>query len=212
MVVTFITSDCVEDCASALDSKRLNKQISECMWILKDLENNTNTTQPSVAMWIGYNDALKLYTNACIEEWKSRGKNTQYELFEIRNYEAPWWWGWNELILSHKLSLIRKDEKYYADMFCLQDEEIMHIRKVGYVWPSKALNKYGSEVLSKDILEICEPIGKGAPANYRWEIEEVEEWLENRGVNPKTGKKISTTAKKGVYADLLKAATIYKLI
>ena len=50
----------------------------------------------------------------------------------------------------------------------------------------------------------------GAPAQYRWTLEEVLEWKNNKTVNPKTGKTINPKSKTGVYSDVKKAYGYYK--
>ena len=126
----------------------------------------------------------------------------------------PWWFQWKPLIYSHQSSLLRKNPKYYNIFFHMLDEyeyehgfdrdELKEYLNVGYLWP----HKLSSEQIEICLPSYCDAIGTGAPATYRWTREEVEEWLNDVYVNPKTGRGIKPT-KSGVYSDLKKAAKLY---
>ena len=66
-------------------------------------------------MWGPYVNALKLYYNDCIDEWKSRGfKNTmEYEVIE-GEFVLPHWLGDEEFHSSHRANLLRKDIQFYS--------------------------------------------------------------------------------------------------
>lgn len=99
MVVTFIISSDFKENFKKLCNKRLGKQRLEALRIIEKLEyfdengwdpsdykgtNNTRyVTQPVLLMWKGYTDALKLYFNMCVEEWRSRGFKNTMPLFEV---------------------------------------------------------------------------------------------------------------------------------
>ena len=93
--------------AKVLDWKRLGKQRVE------GLRNH-----PIVKMWTGYDDALKLYTNAMIEEWIKRGYNNTMKIYHVpESVEFPEWIGDNRLHRSHRMNLLRKDYEHYSRFF-----------------------------------------------------------------------------------------------
>ena len=67
---------------------------------------------PAVRMWLCHNDSLRLYINAHIEEWISRGNKNNMELFAIENPEiipAPSWTQDPIMHQNHKAALYRKE-------------------------------------------------------------------------------------------------------
>lgn len=215
MVVTFVFSSNPKS-IKYLDDKRLNKQRIEANQILNTLLGNSKgwANHPAVKMWDGYEDALKVYINHCIRAWLKRGKNCTLEEYEIDEDEVewPWWYGWKDLHLSHKANLLRKKPEYYEEIFPLKDKEKVWLDH-GYIWPHKISKKIRRGVLEGERYapaKVCDPIGTGAPAQYRWTIEDIEKWRDNRKVNPKTGKAINPDAKTGIYQDIYKAYRYYK--
>lgn len=211
MVVTFVISSDLNKSAAILDDKILNKQILECDLILNSLLLGKVTNQPSFNMWLGYEDALVIYRNAMLREWIQRGKNSTREfLEEEEDVVWPWWWGWKKLMLSHRLSLYRKDPQHYASL--IREHEKKYLATIGYIWPYKLFEEfYGDieKIKSLHLERLASPLGKGVPAQYRWSIEDVEKWLQNKNKNPRTGRNISSASKTGVYSDLEKAYTYY---
>jgi Pyrimidine dimer DNA glycosylase/2-cysteine adaptor domain len=207
MVVTFVTSS-HPSCVAVLDSRRLNKQRVEAQQILDVLLSGGKRNHPAIHMWRGHTDALKVYINYCIREWRARGGACKLDEYEIEEDEVefPWWFAWRPLYVSHRCSLIRKDPEYYTDKLRLKKSEKVWLDH-GYVWPSKLKNiditrKYSPE-------EVCVPIGSGAPAQYRWSVEEVRKWKKDKLVNPRTGRAIKKDAKTGLYKDIEKAYNHY---
>lgn len=116
---TFLPYADFKKSAACLDNKRLNKQILEAKTIYDIvIENRTSggwTSHPAVNMWRGYPEALALYFNACLDEWKRRGKHHSYENIPIadeKNIKMPPWLGNERLHSSHRSNLLRKDEWY----------------------------------------------------------------------------------------------------
>ena len=103
--------------AIMLDHKRLGKQRVEAMQILKALDdpNNRWRNHPAVRMWKGYENALKIYYNIAVEEWKKRGYNNTMK-FEYINGEVkyPHWLGREDFHDSHKSNLLRKNKEFYS--------------------------------------------------------------------------------------------------
>tara|TARA_B100000686_G_C16742331_1_gene947335 strand:- start:1502 stop:1921 length:420 start_codon:yes stop_codon:yes gene_type:complete len=108
--------------AKVLDWKRLGKQRVEGLTILNilspDYDKKGWKNHPIVKMWTGYDDALKLYTNAMIEEWIKRGYNNTMKIYHVpESVEFPEWIGDNRLHRSHRMNLLRKDYKHYSRFF-----------------------------------------------------------------------------------------------
>jgi hypothetical protein len=74
---TFLPYASFEQTATILDWKRLGKQRLEGMQIMKIITTpgyvGAWAHHPAVKMWRGYENALKLYVNTMITEWKCRG-------------------------------------------------------------------------------------------------------------------------------------------
>lgn len=127
-------SDFIES-MKVLDSKRLGKQRVEAYQILNVLLERPRkdgkpykgwVNHPCVRMWRGYEDALKVYINVCIDEWKERGfKNTMnYEIPSTNDVIFPEWLGKYELHSSHRSNLLRKDKEYYSKFGWLETDDI----------------------------------------------------------------------------------------
>ena len=103
----------------SLDWRRLGKQRVEAHQVLNVLLGRTNTqgwrNHPITRMWAGYESALKLYFNLCVQEWVRRGYNNNMELEDVPYViKYPEWLG-NELFpSSHRANLLRKDSEYYS--------------------------------------------------------------------------------------------------
>lgn len=88
------------------------------------------SSHPIVRMWVGYENALKLYINAMIKEWLNRGyKNTMATYDVPENSTKPWWVYTKALINSHKASLHRKLPTHYEPT---HKKYLMR----GYIWTS----------------------------------------------------------------------------
>ena len=130
--MTFVTSSNLQECAKALDYKRLGKQRVEAYQILRTLKGHSHgwKNHPAVKMWRGYEDALALYMNAMIEEWVARGYKNTMKLEEIQSQpKFPWWFAWKPLHDSHKAALNRKMPEWY------QFDVDVVFEKHGYIWP-----------------------------------------------------------------------------
>jgi len=129
---TFLPYPDFTESARCLDSRRLGKQRVEAMQILRALANPNYGWQhhPAVQMWRGYDQALKLYMNAIIEEWVRRGYRNNMPLVGVMGkIEMPLWVGNENFHASHRSSLLRKDPKHYAQ-FCWKE-----VPDLPYIWP-----------------------------------------------------------------------------
>ena len=119
---TFLPYEDFQKSFEALDYRRLGKQRVEAYQLLNVLLNRNNRkgwrNHPATKMWRGYENALKLYTNLCIDEWKKRGyvNNMKYEVIEGRIVMPPWM-GDEVFHLSHRSNLVRKLPERYAEMW-----------------------------------------------------------------------------------------------
>jgi hypothetical protein len=129
---TFLPDPDFAVCAATLDNRRLGKQRLEAYQILRTLRGLSSgwSHHPAVAMWRGYEDALGLYMNAMIDEWKRRGfKNTMERATPREPVQMPHWLGDPALHASHRSNLLRKDPDYYARFGWLEEPNLP------YVWP-----------------------------------------------------------------------------
>lgn len=135
---TFLPSLDFSECAKVLDNRRLNKQILEARIIYNIIvEKKTNgawVNHPIVKMWREYPEALALYYNTCLFEWRGkRGKNHKYEFIKAdENCVMPSWLGDDRLHSSHRANLLRKDFEFYSKYGW--DENKMEYWKMLYWW------------------------------------------------------------------------------
>lgn len=140
---TFLPYPDYEQSAKCLDMKRLGKQRSEVLILLRTLLKLPNgkgwKNHPATKMWEGYEASLFDYGCAICYEWKLRGyRDTVYDklldlLVKIPNdhYRHPLWLGDERLHSSHRASLLKKFPVWYSKFGW---NEIPEIR---YYWPSK---------------------------------------------------------------------------
>ena len=132
--------------ARTLDYKRLGKQRVEAKQILNALDPDYNgkgwVTHPATQMWAGYEDALKLYANEMITEWKKRGYNNTMQYYTINADEIkyPPWLGIEEFHKSHRMHLLRKDAEFYSVHFPEEAKlSMFEIESYPYWWPTEKL-------------------------------------------------------------------------
>ena len=69
---TFLPYSNFKETASILDYRRLGKQRVEAMQIINSIEKQTGWKHhPIVKMWEGYESALQLYFNNCVNPFNS---------------------------------------------------------------------------------------------------------------------------------------------
>lgn len=82
-------------------------------------------------MWEGYEDALRLYMNAAIQEWIGRGYKNTMALAEVGDgVVMPRWLGDADFHASHRSNLLRKDANYYGQLGWSEPPGLP------YVWPT----------------------------------------------------------------------------
>lgn len=143
MVKTFLPYPNIKKSIECLDDRRCGKQRVEAYQIIRALRERTAWYKhPACKMWIGYENLLIQYYNACIDEWVKRGKKNNMIKIEINGEIIyPWWFGWDHFHMSHQSSLIRKHPAFYGPKF---NTEKYYLDK-GYVWPSH----HNEDALSK---------------------------------------------------------------
>jgi hypothetical protein len=137
---TFHTNSDPRTTAADLDMRRLNKQIVECVQIIRAAQDETAgyRSHPAVKMWMGHERSLAEYTQAMLDEWWSRGytshigsaqKVTEY-LQTLEDTGWPGWWGDSAMVRSHQSNLVRKAPEHYIPLFPDVPDDIP------YVWPT----------------------------------------------------------------------------
>ena len=121
---TFLPYSDIVQSLKVLDDKRLGKQRVETHQIINAITGRPKLdgtpykgwlNHPCSVMWRNYVPLLKLYFNASIDEWESRGfKNTMVREVVEDNVLYPEWWGNKKFHDSHKSNLLKKDPEFYA--------------------------------------------------------------------------------------------------
>ena len=116
---TFLPYPSFEEVASILDYRRLGKQRVEGLQIINIITTPNYVggwmNHPAIKMWRNYENALKLYVNTMIAEWKRRNYHNTMQFYDLNDAEIiyPWWLGDARLHDSHKSNLLRKEPGYY---------------------------------------------------------------------------------------------------
>ena len=124
---TFLPYPDFQKSLEVLDYRRLGKQRVEAKQILNVLLDRTTTkgwrNHPITKMWSGYEPALQLYHNMCIEEWIRQGYNNTMSKYEIDKVIYPDWLGNEDFHSSHRSNLLRKDYNYYSQFGWKEDSK-----------------------------------------------------------------------------------------
>ena len=116
---TFLPYESFKKSFKVLDYRRLGKQRVEAHQVLNVLLGRTETkgwvNHPITRMRDGYEPALQLYFNMCVEEWVDRGYNNNMLLEDITEpIIYPHWLGNQSFHSSHRANLLRKDYEFYS--------------------------------------------------------------------------------------------------
>jgi hypothetical protein len=90
-------------------------------------QSNAWKHHPAVLMWKGFENALALYHNLCIEEWIKRGYKNNMPLLEVKNVVYPFWFGNEKFHSSHRSNLLRKDFTYYSKFGWTEENNLPYI-------------------------------------------------------------------------------------
>lgn len=141
LVQTFLPYPDFQKTAKVLDYKRLGKQRSEALTIIRALtDGNGWENHPAVKMWKGYTQSLKKYHNTIIKEWTNRGYKNNMKLLKTKTpITHPPWLGDKKLHNSHKSNLLRKNPKHYKQYGWKVPKNL------DYYWPTKEEYDEGEE-------------------------------------------------------------------
>lgn len=155
---TFVpSSKSFRDSAKLLDNQRLGKQRVETLQIINTLLDPQFgwRSHPAVHMWSNHTAALCDYGEAMCDEWISRGykdslKMQMQALRELSlaagsSREKPDWWGNQDLHVSHRSNLLRKDFEYYKKKFPDTPTDLE------YIWPVKSLSSNERKTFNPEI-------------------------------------------------------------
>lgn len=141
---TFLPYESFDRSAQSLDDKRLGKQRSECMIILKTLlgvyarqGRKGWPHHPATKMWAGHERSLVKYSLSVCEEWVARGhSDTCLAWFQDADARLadqlptpPAWLGDQDFHLSHKSNLLRKLPEHYRPLWPRERDDLP------YIWP-----------------------------------------------------------------------------
>jgi hypothetical protein len=128
---TFMPYASLRDSAACLDRQRLGKQRVEAFQILRVLRGDTKgwRNHPAVRMWIGCEDALTVYMNACISEWVRRGFKNTMALQPYFPVVLPPWFGREDVHAAYRSKLLEKLPEHYSRFGWLEEPGR------AYVWP-----------------------------------------------------------------------------
>ena len=136
---TFLPSPDFTICARVLDMKRLNRQMSEVEWIAAGMTKRPGNTSisskytgghPVYGLWTSSLGTqliahLRAYQLALGEEWKRATRRDHLSVVNCRwmdEYELVGRIVWPESVhLSHRVNLLKKDKRHYANKFFLFD-------------------------------------------------------------------------------------------
>ena len=113
---TFLPYPNFQKSLRTLDYRRLGKQRVEAYQIIRAIKYGGGwRNHPTVKMWRGHVNALKLYYNLCIDEWIRRGYQNRMEKMKIRGrISYPVWLGRKDFHAAHRSNLLRKDLEFYS--------------------------------------------------------------------------------------------------
>jgi len=113
---TFLPYPDFKKSLQALDYRRLGKQRVESYQIIRAIKYGGGWQHhPTVKMWRGHINALKLYYNLSLDEWIGRGYRNNMRKMTIRGKIAyPQWFGRKNFHAAHRSNLLRKDLVYYG--------------------------------------------------------------------------------------------------
>lgn len=217
-----------------LDNKRLGKQRLEAKQILNILEyydkhgifpNTGWIHHKIVKIWMGHTYALKVYFNKVIYYWKERGFQNSYDYYDVdeescpiipckfdgktalfeqqaNSMTFPLWYSYPPYYLSQRAALLMKDREYYLGQQLLTPEVEPYLLK-GYLWPCD----HGDKIYHQWNLDYLAPLGSGIPPEYRLDKLSVQQWIQNKSINPVTGRAIQSNGK--LYKEYSRAAKIF---
>lgn len=93
------------------------------------------STHPIVEMWFGYEDALKQYIDAHIQEWIKRGYKNTMKIYNVKAKRYPDWVFWEHFHDNHRGALIAKEIDRDEKIWYQEKEDFVNSSKfVDYIW------------------------------------------------------------------------------
>jgi len=93
---------------------------------------------PIVEMWYGYEDALKEYIDAHIQEWINRGYKNTMKLYGVKSAKHPEWCEWTNIHENHKGALLAKELDREEKPWYQYKEDFVCAKKFDdYIWVKK---------------------------------------------------------------------------
>jgi len=121
---TFLPYSDIRKSLKVLDNKRLGKQRVEAFQIINAILGRPKLdgtpykgwlNHPCSVMWKNHTPLLKVYLNACIDEWIDRGfHNTMSKEIIDESITYPEWFGNEKFHNSHKSNLLKKEPDFYS--------------------------------------------------------------------------------------------------
>lgn len=185
---TYLPYPDVNKSAEVLDDRRLNRQRSDVVAILKKLDEAPASEEdhPAVKMWRGNELFLIKYGMAVCIEYQSRGNQGMtlekimefQDQFDSSSSEPPEWWGNEKFHTSHKSYLLRSLPSHYRNFWPSITDELP------LIWPrSPEKARKGQERREQEKL-----IKKAIKAREKAEkyLAEAREAANNAGLDPDT--------------------------
>ena len=133
---TFLPYPEFDKSAAVLDRQRLGKQRVEAYQIMRAIAHGGGwSNHPITKMWMGFENALKRYSNVMIEEWIRRGYKNTMPLTSapyLGEIVFPPWLGDERVHTTHRGRLLHKDPDWYERFGWL---ETPIPPEEGYFWP-----------------------------------------------------------------------------
>lgn len=145
---TFLPYENFRKSAEVLDGRRLGKQRSESIILMKTLlgmyeKGGGWPNHPATKMWKGHERSLLEYSVEICLEWQRRGnKDKCLEWFcsvaerqgwlKNQTHSPPRWLGWEKFHRSHRSNLLRKMPEHYRTYWPDEPDDLP------YVWPLPA--------------------------------------------------------------------------
>lgn len=138
---TFLPSPSFVSSATALDSRRLGKQIMECRQILAALQAGPGAPwygHPAVQMWAGALTVLREYADACAMVWRQRTGRQHRSALPLDTgmplLDSPAWLCHEPYHRGQRGHLYRKDQVHYAAFADDADAPLLYPARVGESW------------------------------------------------------------------------------
>ncbi len=116
--------------AEVLDRQRLGKQRIKAYQIIRAITFGGGWSHHPIAkIRAGFENALKLYSNAIIAEWVRRDYRNNLEIYNLNGREItyPWWLGIEEFHASHRAVLLAKEYEYYSQYEWTEEPRIRYV-------------------------------------------------------------------------------------